>query len=532
MRALEAGLDPATVLRMARAFEQIGAWSVSAAVTDSGQSLAQAWLLRLTEYNPPDPPSSEALDFLLDGEPLAELLARDLPTRDLPGRRKTLARKILERLSSRNLSYRVADFFWSPTLFSALPREELERFKRYDHDSLPPGHPKTRDDIFRKAVHESRIEVALVLLERGWSWIPKAGNSAAMDIASPQGWSLFLTTGGDPWMEVEHQGHEDKLIRMPLWKYLLSHCAGDSPKDTENLKTRVHEWAQANASRELSSKELDDYWRRLDRYGNLQDVMSRIRARKDWALLENPAGENVLMVGLRNHLGVVGKLAQVARATALFSQVDKAGWSLWHHLLERGKGVSDSDWKLAQAHAPARPDPNRGLLCSLASKGPLGHKALPEATVLEALGKGPGALSPEDWWAGSSEDLERLASSLAQSYWGDRNQGGFFSPARVPKCLAALVRAFPPPDQIPPNLAAVLAFNELVNAAGGHNDDGLGFYDHLVASGAALSIGGKALEQMEKTASLLPTPLQSRFTQLRLSASLSPPSSGPSKPRL
>lgn len=515
-RALESGTPPDTILRMARAYRSTGTWSPSASVNEAGHTLAQAWLCALLAYEPPDPPGKDDLAFLLDGQSLADLLARPL----LGRHDGNLGAKLLQGMAGSKLSRKAEQFLWSKEMFRAFSQEDLEGFQ---------GSRRSResgDDIFRKALRGSKIDACRVLLDRGWSWTPRQGISPATEIASLEAWQLFLSTGGNPAMIVGFKDHDDNKVSMPLWKYLLSPHVGLAAID---VKEAARAWAKRHAQEGLEARDLEDYWRRLDRYGTLQDVLSRLRSRKDWPDLKNRAGENVLMVGLRNHLGVVGKLRAVARARPLFSQVDDAGWSLWHHLLLRGAKVPREDWRIAKAHAPPRPDPGLGLLCALASRGPLPQEALPLESELEGLKKGPGALGPEDWWAGSHEDKERLAAALAGIYWGSEDAGGRFSAAKLPVRLASLVRAFPPPPDLPASLAGMLAFNEMVNAAWTTDPQSMEMCDRFIAMGARISAEGEELAELEEVASFLPAQCQARFREIRLSCVLAPSSTN--KPR-
>lgn len=533
---LETKVSGRTIHRVASAFHTAGQWSPRDPVDKYGNCLLTLWLDKVfSNHGVEALPDEETLSFLLDGRSLSEML----DVRPRPHGRSL--REWLFHALEESRQSRVMDFLWSGQIVGSLSDEELRGFSSKHDVDHPDGN-----EIFRLALSKDRVEAVKSLLDRGWGWTDSSGQSMGVHISSEEAWGLFLDTGGDPFSLVKSPTVEDEGQIKPLWRHLLETPHFSNTNDTAYLER----WAQENAGQQMEQKEIEDYWKRLERRHTLQEVMQAIRGRKDWPHLTKGDGANVLMVGMDRHIGVFDKLAAMQKAKDLFSHVDNDGWSIWHYLISVGPKVSDGMWKVAIKHAPVRPDPESGLLVSLLSKvEKLDQQIFPTKEALQGVlnPNSPGAPTQEDWWAGTPSQLEKLGRYLqgdpmdpygrTNFYWGSASSqtwGAAFSAARSAERLSALAHAVPPPLTAPPSVLGGVALNELMTAhTRSSSSERFCVCDEMIAAGASIRLSDRARERVEKALPTLPDGCSARFEQLRLNASLAPvtPSSRP-RPRL
>jgi len=475
--AIEAKMPAGAIQRMALAYEGLGLWSPEMPVNDDGKTLAQVWLLAMTKSSGPDL-NEAAGKWLLSLQPLDELWkSKAYHGRNLG---ETLVRSFADQNSHK-------DFLLSRYLWDALPIQALERFEW--HSSI------ARSNIMAFAVARDRTDLVELLLEKGWDWNYSSGGTIAKTMTSPQMWETFLNSGGDPRQIVTHGDPGRDQFRGPLWQY-LGQIAGAHTPEAKALQETALEYGRAVSPSLLEAHEIKSYWEKISRAYGQQGVESAVTSRKDWEKLVNDQGQNVLMVALKNHLGMVKKIAAKKKGLPLFEHVDNRGWSLWHYLLSnKDKDVLPlSEWGEVLNMAPKQPDPKHGLLSAVLlldnpKKGNQFAFGYPEGLFNKEQ-----APTPEQVWGGTPENQDAAARVLLgdQAYLG--NSG---SRSSVVRNLGRLLKDCPPPASTTPLLRGAVALYALL-ATGTFKSATREEVEEVVRNGAAVDMTPEFREHFEK----------------------------------
>lgn len=496
---VESDLPWSSIGRYCKLLQDNGLWHPQEPIDENGASLAAKFIFQLTRQGRTETISDEEWGQILGPAPANVW--------DTTFSRRSLAAFVLESVRDQKPSANHP--LWNPIVWEQLPTAALKAMK-------PPynGEPSEKN-VMVMLLKQDQLELVPLLLQRGWTWKDQVGCS----IVSKQGWELFLKTGGDPHEIIaigEPWEHHHKQV--PLWQFLL-----EASHPSEELKNTLKEWAKANVADALKEKELKDYWTRLGRANTSVDVQKAVRALPNWHELRNELGQSPLLVAVHKNVSAVEALGKTAKGVAALKVVDANGWNLWHHLLADSRKFSKQALALASEHVPVRSDENKGLLVTLYTN--IGSHSsqffLTKNLITDTLAPSrKGAPSAEDWWAGSQEDLEKVA----RHWMGPDHYLGSFSssgPSPADGCLgmAELVRNFPLPDGAPALLKGALALNELITANYRGGSDRYGLCDQWIAEGATLEMSEKFQQALEKALAGRPESL-SRYRELVLNSSL------------
>ena len=505
--AIEAGLPASALQRMALLYQQVEVWSPEMPINEEGHTLTQAWLLSATNSSS-DPRLNEDIgSWLLSLQPLSTLW------KDKVRYGRTLDYALLRGMIDQNSK---KEFLLSRTLWEALPLDRLRQFEW--HSTSQPS------SIMAFAVAQDRPDLVEFLLEKGWDWNHSSGGTIATSIASPAMWDVFLNSGGDPRQQVSRGDPE--TFRGPLWQY-LGQVAGAHTDKAKALQEVALEYGKAVAPSLVQAHELKQYWEKLDRAYGIQPLESAITSNKNWEQLVNNDGQNVLMVGAKNSLGIVKKLAAKKKALPLFAHVDNRGWSMWHHLMDtRNKEVlALHEWAEVLTRAPKQPDPSKGLLASILLDNRQKFNQFAFGYPKGLFGKSD-VLTPEQVWGGSPENQEAAARILLgdEAYLGSSG-----SRSKIVENLGRLLKDCPPPDSATPLLRGAVATYALLVTS--HADSApKALVDALVQGGAAVDMSAKFRKTFDEACSNSASiqeavrQMESNFRAIRLNETLPGPS--------
>lgn len=511
--AIDAGLPAAALQRMALVYQQVGVWSPEMTINEEGHTLAQAWLLSETRNSSGPRLNEEIGTWLLSLQPLDVLWKGKAYGRPLD-------HMLLKSMIDQNAR---KEFLLSRTLWEALPLENLRRFEWYS--TVQPS------SIMAFAVARDRADLVEFLLEKGWDWNHSSGGTIATSIASPAMWEVFLSSGGDPRQQVTRGDPE--TFRGPLWQY-LAQVAGAHTTESKALQEIALEYGKTVAPSMIEAHVLKRYWENLDQVYGLQPLESTISSQKNWDKLLNEKGQNVLMVAMKRHPGIVKKLAAKKKALPLFSHVDNRGWSLWHYMMANKDReiIPLSDWTEVRAHAPKQPDPSKGLISALLLDNPLKFNQFAFGYP-KGLFEKADVLTPDQMWGGSPENQDAAARVLLgdEAYLGSSG-----SRSKVVENLGRLLKDCPPPASATPLLrGAVATYALLVTNYSECASKEL--VDKTIQSGAAVEMTPKfreAFDGARNDSTFIQDAvrqMESNFRALQLTASLPKPLAASPKPR-
>jgi len=386
--------------------------------------------------------------------------------------------------------------------------------------------------ILHHAVTKDRPDLVEVLLKRGWDW-----GRHAQDIKSVPMWQLFLDSGGDP-RQVVRRGDpgDNNSFNGPLWQYFAQRSYGSDEKFKE-LKELTQAFGKKASPALFEAEELRAYWRQVSLKSTLSELTKAINARKDWDVLRNDEGQNVLMVAMGKHKGIVSKLAEKAKGHKLFAEVDKRGWGMWHYMfgVESRSSWGLSDWSQVLESSPAQPDPSRGLVASVMLDSGTGFNqfAFP---IVRGLLENPKAPTAEQFWSGTPEVQDRLAKMLMgekATLGSMESMGGnkYYSSSQIVKNLSHLAHHRPLPSDATPLLRGAVALY-VVLASNQSDAAPLTVADDLIRAGARLDMHPEVQSKVENFLSHKGAEANARYRALTLGTTLEvTPSSPPPKPR-
>ncbi len=439
--AISSGLKHSVIRRMAEVYQKAGLWSPDMSVVADGApaTLAQHWLAHAFLSGDEATPSQNTFSWLLSLQPAEDLWS------SRPRYGQTLGEIAVRRLTDDNQGHEGTQLLMSPQLWEALP---LHAMKTMAWNSR---HRNPSANIFSFALGKDRVDLVEILLQRGWNWDGEDGEVFSKGIQSAEMWELFLNSGGDPRQSVTYGDPSDHYyFKGPLWQFLAQVSPGHGDKFVA-LKAAASEFGKRVSPQLFDAKALESYWKKISQTHGVVSLYSSVVSRKDWPQLLNDAGENVLMVAMRNSIGVIKKFADTKKGLPLFEHVDKAGWSLWHHFANvQGASATPAmdDWKVVLQKAPIQPDPAHGLVTAVLLRDPnqLNQFAF---KLPDNFWESPLAPKPEQVWGGTRENQEAAARVLL----GDNCMMEY----SLAEGLSKLLKNCPPPADCSPLLKGAVA---------------------------------------------------------------------------
>ena len=506
---VEADLPLSTLRRMSGALESQGLWFPSEPVNEQGLSLTAAWLFRgKGTYHT----SEEDLEWLVGLVANEEVWSARRYSHTFG---EHFRNQLAENASGSG------HVFWSPVLWASAPDSVLEALGPHSR------HGKgSRETALRLVLGANKTELLPELFARGWS-VRGPEAKAFSSIQSKAAWDFFLSQSGDPKMTVKKR-QNDQEVDVPLWKALLESHSHHHRTAMAELHEVVEAWSKVLASDDLMQKQLNDYWKGLERGYNSADVQKAVRKHPQWPTLRNDKGQSPLFVALQRSIAAVEALGKMPKAIPALTAVDDQGWTLWHHLLARKDRNFHSPalYRLALEHVNPMPVAGLGLVASLFQNPPSSPQFyLPESTAFgEVLAPAKSTLTADVWWAGSEEQLETVARHWMgdEHYFGSKEINGRWSVSETCKSMAALVRAYPLPEDAPLLLRGAVAVNELVTHHQRFGDERYELFDRLIEQGCRIELSEKFKETFEKSLSEEALPRYKRLVLTSLQFSEAP----------
>ena len=296
-----------------------------------------------------------------------------------------------------------------------------------------------KTDILSLAIDNNFSETVSVLCAHGRSLLEKKdGKPIATKIKSTKIWKQFLSQGGDPGISCGER--EDGKTPKPLWQ----HIRDSSSRTDPDLVEIAAKWGSEHDSEKFAAMNDAEYWARLERAYNIQDISSAMKADPSWFKKKRQSdGANAMMVCVTRSPKAFSIFKDIKKAQPHFSDTDSQGRNLWYYFAKHGRHCSTGTgaW-LSKNVTPIADKQGRGLVLQLLEN--FKKKGYQNETLFERsdertekfVGTNPSV--KKFLWDGTKEQFDEASTTLTKKrYVGAEKE----SPDSFSRGLAQLVDA-------------------------------------------------------------------------------------------